>query len=172
MQFVRGTRRVHEQKGKMKMKKLVVMLMMVMAAVVANAASVKWNAANLYGKDGVTKFTGDVTLHCVEDANFTSVVKANNGLVAATTVQVADALAGTVANFYITFEDGGTFTSANKSVAIVNSASTASVLNFGNMASQTQNPSNWKSGGDAPEPTSGLLLLIGGAMLALRRKQK
>ena len=28
------------------------------------------------------------------------------------------------------------------------------------------------SGGDAPEPTSGLLLLVGGAMLALRRKQK
>ena len=27
-------------------------------------------------------------------------------------------------------------------------------------------------GGDIPEPTSGLLLLIGGAMLALRRKQK
>ena len=155
------------------MKKLVVMLMMVMAAVVANAASVKWNAANLYGKDGVTKFTGDVTLHCVEDANFTSVVKANNGLVAATTVQVADALAGTVANFYITFEDGGTFTSANKSVAIVNSASTASVLNFGNMASQTQDSSKWGGGGeDVPEPTSGLLLLIGGAMLALRRKQK
>ena len=26
--------------------------------------------------------------------------------------------------------------------------------------------------GDVPEPTSGLLLLVGGAMLALRRKQK
>ncbi len=34
----------------------------------------------------------------------------------------------------------------------------------------------WKplgdSGGDVPEPTSGLLLLVGGALLALRRKQK
>ncbi|MGN0889807.1 MAG: PEP-CTERM sorting domain-containing protein [Kiritimatiellia bacterium] len=28
------------------------------------------------------------------------------------------------------------------------------------------------SGGDVPEPTSGILLLVGGAMLALRRKQK
>ena len=28
------------------------------------------------------------------------------------------------------------------------------------------------AGGDVPEPTSGLLLLVGGAMLALRRKQK
>ena len=33
--------------------------------------------------------------------------------------------------------------------------------------------SNWASGGsDVPEPTSGLLFLVGGAMLALRRKQK
>ena len=29
-----------------------------------------------------------------------------------------------------------------------------------------------KSGGDIPEPTSGLLLLVGAGMLALRRKQK
>ena len=36
-------------------------------------------------------------------------------------------------------------------------------------------PSTWKvtaSGGDVPEPTSGLLLLVGAGMLALRRKQK
>ena len=37
-------------------------------------------------------------------------------------------------------------------------------------------PSTWtvtaSGGGDIPEPTSGLLLLVGGAMLALRRKQK
>ena len=30
----------------------------------------------------------------------------------------------------------------------------------------------WPAGEGAPEPTSGLLLLVGGAMLALRRKQK
>ena len=30
----------------------------------------------------------------------------------------------------------------------------------------------WSGGGAIPEPTSGLLLLLGGAMLALRRKQK
>ena len=38
-----------------------------------------------------------------------------------------------------------------------------------------QTSSGWtpvSGGGDIPEPTSGLLLLIGGAMLALRRKQK
>ena len=36
----------------------------------------------------------------------------------------------------------------------------------------TASPAGWSDGGGAPEPTSGLLLLVGGAMLALRRKQK
>ena len=41
------------------------------------------------------------------------------------------------------------------------------------LASATWTPVGGGSGGgDVPEPTSGLLLLVGGAMLALRRKQK
>lgn len=39
-----------------------------------------------------------------------------------------------------------------------------------NAANMTQ--TGTMKGGDVPEPTSGLLLLIGGAMMALRRKQK
>ena len=68
---------------------------------------------------------------------------------------------------------------ANKATAIINTAGTdASVLNLsknwggGTGAAITQ----WSNGGgtqpDIPEPTSALLLLMGGAMLALRRKQK
>ena len=41
-------------------------------------------------------------------------------------------------------------------------------LSFGNMASQTQNPANWAA---VPEPTSGLLMLLGMAGLALRRRR-
>ena len=40
----------------------------------------------------------------------------------------------------------------------------------------TTGATGWNTNGggstDVPEPTSGLLLLIGGAMVALRRKQK
>jgi len=50
---------------------------------------------------------------------------------------------------------------------------------FGTQKSASSAASAWKTvgggssgGGDVPEPTSGLLLLVGGAMLALRRKQK
>ena len=50
-------------------------------------------------------------------------------------------------------------------------------LAFGSQATNSKIADNWKgvSGGsqpDVPEPTSALLLLMGGAMLALRRKQK
>ena len=156
------------------MKKLVVMLVMVLAVVMANAASVKWSAGNIYASDGVSKFTGDVTLHCVEYADFTSTVKASaTGAIAATTVALPDDAAGKTLNFYITFTDNGnTFTSDNK-VGVIPTTSAPGTLAFGNMTSQTQDTSKWSGGGgDVPEPTSGLLLLVGGTLLALRRKQK
>ncbi len=76
--------------------------------------------------------------------------------------------------FYFTITDGGnTFTSQN--VAGTAQASDVTTLQFGNMASATQNSSNWgggSGGGDgAPEPTSGLLLLVGAGILGLRRKR-
>jgi len=41
------------------------------------------------------------------------------------------------------------------------------------MASATQTAANWVGGGEpAPEPTSGLLMLLGMAGLALRRRRE
>ena len=46
----------------------------------------------------------------------------------------------------------------------------------GNQSTYLNDTKNWKSfgptSGGVPEPTSGLLLLVGAGMLALRRKQK
>ena len=42
----------------------------------------------------------------------------------------------------------------------------------GNAPISAWGPKSGSGGGDIPEPTSALLLLMGGAMLALRRKQK
>ena len=66
---------------------------------------------------------------------------------------------------------------ANKATVDINTAGTdASVLNLAKNWGGGTGPAitGWMKagGGDIPEPTSGLLLLVGGAMLALRRRQR
>ena len=95
--------------------------------------------------------------------------------------------AGTHTAFYVVF-DSASPASGSANYAVVSgaanltktvAATTASVtFAAGNASSILSNADNWKSfgpsggGGDIPEPTSGLLLLVGAGMLALRRKQK
>ncbi len=94
--------------------------------------------------------------------------------------------AGTYTAFYVVF-DSASPASGSANYAVVSGAAnltktigaTTANVTFaaGSAATILNNADNWKSygsggGGDTPEPTSGLLLLVGGAMLALRRKQK
>ena len=60
-----------------------------------------------------------------------------------------------------------------KSLTTMGGTSTSQVK-WGSQKTATQSAANWSSAGAGavPEPTSALLLLMGGAMLALRRKQK
>ena len=162
------------------MKKLVVMLAMVLAAVMANAASVKWSGSNVFSSDGVNKVAVGTSVELyaalVSDGVAGDYSKVDTKAVASAgiigqTVAIDSMSAGQVYNFYYVFTDNGkTFTSAVKANVTIAAVGNTNVA-FGNQQSATQDPSNW-GGGDAPEPTSGLLLLIGGAMLALRRKQK
>ena len=159
------------------MKKMLFALA-VMAAIVAQAASFKWTAANIYNTSG-SKFDGTATLYVYTTDASAATVAATADVVAGvvkdgtTTGKTfsGDYTTGTAYTFYFTITDGGkTFTSDTRVATAA--AVGAPGIGFGSMATATQNPSNWKGGGDVPEPTSGLLLLIGGAMLALRRKQK
>ena len=101
--------------------------------------------------------------------------------------------AGTYTAFYVVF-DSASPTAGSANYAVVSGATTltktigattaTTAFASGNASSILNDSSNWKSFGPAtptpptptpggiPEPTSGLLLLVGGAMLALRRKQK
>ena len=98
--------------------------------------------------------------------------------------------AGTYTGFFVVF-DAASPASGSANYAVVsgaanltrNIAANTATISFsaGSAASILDDSSNWKSFGPAtptpgpgpiPEPTSGLLLLVGGAMLALRRKQK
>ena len=162
------------------MKKIMLALAVVVLAVAANAASFKWTASNLYGADGA-KFAGEVTLmaYAVDGTAADAFVATTFTPTSAGAVSkefTSDAfVTGTSYNFFFTATqtvDGKdyVFTSAEKQ-NIVAQATSSSAVGFGNQATATQAAGAWATA-DVPEPTSGLLLLLGVAGLALRRKQK
>ena len=163
------------------MKKLLVLAAVIVAGVVANAASFKWTAANIYASNGTDKFSGTANLYAyLSTADISTAIKVDSATVASGIVKDGsntgrtfsnDSLAGgNVYNFYFTIEDAGkTFTSDAKVVSA--QATLTSNITFGNMQSATQNASNWKGSSPVPEPTSGLLFLLGVAGLVLKRKR-
>ena len=156
------------------MKKLLILATVLVAGVAANAASFKWSAGNIYASNGTDKYTGDVTLYAylataeASTAIAVSTVTASSaGAVAATTFSNDSLVGGNDYTFFFTVEDNGkVFTSTEKTVAAY--ATQTQTVSFGNMASATQTAGNWAA---VPEPTSGLLMLLGMAGLALRRKR-
>ena len=93
----------------------------------------------------------------------------------------ADGIAATApANvfFAVISDDGHVYQGAATTLTSIETLG-ATEIAFGTQKSASSAASAWTTlgggssgGGDVPEPTSGLLLLVGGAMLALRRKQK
>jgi len=184
------------------MKKLIVFAACAMLAAVTQAATVGWsmggagsNAGDAYqffviGQNGATDIA---TITALLDAGTdTSSYAFGSGSVPSTGTAMVSAGssgktlgAGTYTAFFVVFDDA-TPTAGSSNYAVVSGATTltktigattASVTFAGGNASSTlSNAANWKSfgtsSGGVPEPTSGLLLLVGGAMLALRRKQK
>lgn len=160
------------------MKKLLVLAAALAVGVVANAASFKWTASNIYGADG-NKFAGEVTLMAYVSATSTS--DAGAAFVAATFTPATAGVVNTTFSsdlftsdvsydFYMVMSQTVdsqeySFTSATKA-NIVAQATSVPTIGFGNMATATQG--NWTA---VPEPTSGLLILLGMAGLALKRKR-
>lgn len=156
------------------MKKLLVLATVIVAGIAANAASFKWSAGNIYGPDGTTKWAGDVSLYAVGIDTVLDKVTISSGVINKT-FETTAVTVGDSYDFYFVIEDNGkTFTSAKVTDVIAQSTSTPTI-GFGNQASATQNASNWASSGGGgepvPEPTSGLLMLLGAAGLALKRKR-
>ena len=181
------------------MKKLIVFAACAMLAAVTQAAAVGWNlaGANSYAGDAYQLFvigqkgaTSIATITALLDAGTdtssyafgSGSIAANGSANASTSAAGAPQLdAGTYTAFYVVF-DSATPTAGSANYAVVSGAanltktigaSTASItFSAGNQSSVLNNTANWKSFGPVPEPTSGLLLLVGAGMLALRRKQK
>ena len=148
------------------MKKIIMAVAAVVIGVTANAASFKWTAANVYDSTGTAKFNGTALIYAVgfEDAIATATV--SNGILGFTG-DWTDAAPGNNYEFFFVIEDNGkTFTSSSK-LAPAQATATQTVA-FGNMMTATKNASNWSA---VPEPTSAMLLVLGVAALALRRRR-
>lgn len=153
--------------------------MLAITASAAQAVSWKWSAANIYDPtDATTKLTGGTaTLYAyLASADASTAVAVQSSSVSAGSINVTfedttNTTGGNDYSFYFILESGDyTFTSDTKAgIAAPVTASTKTIA-FGNLATATQDASNWQSSA-VPEPTSGLLMLLGMAGLALRRKR-
>ncbi len=184
------------------MKKLMTMFVAVAAACVAQAAAVQWNAGNIYMSDGTTKpvkdqvtaifweSTSDVfssysaaDLYAAKDSpsSISGYVKSANsnalggGLNMTSGTSFAPGTDVYSAILYINNEEGGYMASFGHTTASTAKITIADmgVYNggsYGGTHGAAIDNSNW--GSAIPEPSSGLLLLVGAGMLALRRKRK
>ena len=148
----------------------------------------------------ITLFTAGTDVE-VGKSGWVNIDSGDKGAIVASGMDVAAATAGTTYDYRIDIKgtqgsltskgtkvDGGDGYDYDYSAAIIESSVSGSVTTelMGGTTIGAAAPTTWsvsgitktaQSGGgggsgDVPEPTSGLLLLVGGAMLALRRKQK
>ena len=184
------------------MKKILFGLAAIAMAVCAQAASIDWQiTANTWTVDGGAKPAKGTTVYLINSADLTAITAAIDGGTTSfttsdkgilglgttsntkgyvnTTATSSALVAGTSYDVaYMVIQDGKYFVSGKDSVAaydlsdpVYNEAN--GVTFAGTHFANPLTPGGWTdAGGGTPEPTSGLLLLVGGAMLALRRKQK
>jgi len=160
------------------MKKLIMAVAIVCAAVCAQAATTEWKitAALMKGADGQSYGSGTLSLYAwggdLAGETLVTTFTAVNGSVSGKEFTSELFTAGTAYNFkYVLTDDydskDWTLVSETKSGTALGTG--AQNLNWGNQSAYT-NPSygHWSA---VPEPTSGLLMLIGLAGLALRRRR-
>lgn len=179
------------------MKKLIIAAAIVCAAVVANAAAINWTASAVLDPEATaaagknTPGTGWLG-YCILASNLESVTDGLNAgdttaLLAASLTDAGVASSKGAMNvtggsveagskdFYMivlnatTLEDATGYYVSNKVNATVD-ASLDTTVGFGSQATASKATANWTAM-SVPEPTSGLLLLLGMAGLALKRKR-
>lgn len=171
------------------MKKLVMMLALTLAVFSAKAAYVNWSVTAAAAQNGYTVYllasapaeyadVGELAAAAVGSA---TIVKSGRSYGTGDQLSIGDGVTKT-ADYYYAIVSGADATSFNYVAASglagkvydPNAQETSpgafNTITAAQIAAGTK--ADFGGGGDVPEPTSGLLLLVGGAMLALRRKQK
>ena len=163
------------------MKKLIVIAATALLAVVANAATVNWQLAQVKGADGnligatTDKYTAVATLYDATGATeLKSVTVTKSNAMSLIAGSFSDTALSTsyMAQIVLTDASGNTLTS--EKAAFTTSASATYTINFTNGTGFSDKTAKVDFAGGwaaAPEPTSGLLLLLGVAGLALKRKR-
>ena len=165
------------------MKRIIIAVSAVIIAAAANAAAVSWSATSVKDINGTaigakaesagwtavcTIFASDGTTVVGSSTDKTAAMSKFDGTVDGTATGTSY-----FAQLVITDDKGNTITS-EKAAFTTDSAAEFGPLNFptgGNFATESAKI-NYASGWTAaPEPTSGLLLLLGVAGLALKRKR-
>ena len=176
-----------------------ILLLTFLVTVVTQAASIDWSVAAsrkayIYGTDGVTAFgktDGDVAYlvlasyaddikTALANGTFSSSTKGvlgaasaytSYGGVSSSTATSSLLSENTEYNFVVLYVNGD-LSQYIMSDIVNGKTSDAETIRDVNFSQTSVGGVGWKSSSGVPEPTSGLLLLVGGAMLALRRKQK
>ena len=173
------------------MKKLLIAAIVGISAVIANAAFAEWSAAELYGYDTGSYAPSSYLIYAFD----TSALNRDNAITQFSVADFTNLSLGFAADDYDSGEAVGTITgyangaAVNAYLVIFNSDDTATATQMyvsavetssigaaGQSAypsfdlSSTASAGNWTAVA-VPEPTSGLLLLLGMAGLALKRKR-
>ena len=179
------------------MKKLIMFVACAMLAAYTQAATVGWSMAGanaiagskyMFFVEGQNGAASVATITALLDAGTdVSSYAFGSGTIAATGLGTVAAGAsgktldaGTYTGFFVLF-DSATLTANETKYAVVAGAAsltktigptTASVtFGAGSVAGVAGNTANWATYGAIPEPTSGLLMLVGLGALALRRRR-
>ena len=174
------------------MKKLIMWIVVAVLAVAAQAAYVDWTASSLTDYKSGTFMLFDAskssdvltalgavdgtTAATLEGMALTTGTVSTKGKASAAGVDVGSPTSVMAIVFKGDIADGTTYKTITENIAGMTFTPPAS--SPGNFTSTLATAGTVGTmvkaggGGDVPEPTSGLLLLVGGAMLALRRKQK
>ena len=151
------------------MKKIMIIAAIALCAFASNAASFKWSAAGVQDITGTAAYSGEATLYAyLSTADESTAVVVNTAtmtggsiLAQDTTFSSDEFVVGSTYKFYYTMTDteGNVFTSGTRA----SKAQATSTMALSFAATGT-----WAA---VPEPTSGLLMLVGLAGLALRRRR-